>query len=185
MFWAWKDPYTIQIFESLWQPSPVFVPLICSILGYYYVKKNKIVQVSRTAKESFPDMSYLKSLYVVTGALGFMLHSYSLVKILSSSELSLTSVFWPDFTAQPRDFGEGLRTLFLVDFWGFYIASYAWLCMAAWDLKRMGRTAIDTGKASALIALSSFIVGPGATMSAVWYWRESALAKTSFAQGLT
>jgi hypothetical protein len=183
MFWPWESPYAIQNFESLWQPCPVFVPIICSSLGYYYVKKNKLVPVSRTAKESFPDLPHLKLIYVITGALGFMLHSYTIIKILSSSELSLKSVFWPDFAAQPKDFGEGLRALFLVDFWGFHVASYAWLCMGVWDLKRMGRSAVDMGKASALIALSSFIIGPGATMSAVWYWRENALARTSFGKG--
>jgi hypothetical protein len=184
MFLPWKTPYTIQIFESLWQPSPMFVPLLCSILGYFYVRRHNIVYVPRKAKQIFPDVQHLKNLYVITGTLGLMLHVYCLANILSSSDISLKSVFWPDFTTQPKAFGEGLRSLFLADFWGFYVASYAWLCMAVWDLKRMGRTAVDVGKASVLIALSSIIIGPGATMSAVWYWRENALARTSFARGL-
>ncbi|KAK5207798.1 hypothetical protein LTR72_007405 [Exophiala xenobiotica] len=185
MYIPWKDPSTVQNLESLWQPSPMFVPLICGILGCFYVKRQKVIQVSRTAKETFPDVAHLKRVYVVTGALGFLLHVYCLAKILSSADLSLTSVFWPDFTAQPKAFGEALRSIFLADFWGFHIATYVWLCMAAWDLKRMGRANVDIGKASALIAVGSLIIGPGATMSAVWYWRESALAKTSFAIGLT
>lgn len=75
---------------------------------------------------------------------------------------------------------EGLSPL-LVDFWGFHIATYAWLCMAAWDLERMGRVTISTAKASALICLGTLIIGPSATMSAVWYWIEIAMAKTTFA----
>jgi hypothetical protein len=139
MYIPWKDPSTVQNFESLWQPSPMFVPLICGILGCLYVKRQKVIQVSRTAKETFPDVAHLKRVYVVTGALGVLLHVYCLAKILSSADLSLTSVFWPDFTAQPKAIGEALRSIFLADFWGFHIATYAWLCMAAWDLKRMGR----------------------------------------------
>lgn len=183
MFVPWKDPYTIQNFESLWQPSPMFVPIICGILGYFYTRGN-FKQHVRKASQGFPDVPHIKNLYVVTGALGFALHIYCLAKILFSPDMSLASVFWPDFTAQPKELGEGLRSLFLTDFWGFYIASYVWLCMAVWDLNRMGRAAVDIGKASALIALGSFTIGPGATMSAVWYWREGVLAKTLFAQGL-
>ncbi|EXJ66717.1 uncharacterized protein A1O5_09912 [Cladophialophora psammophila CBS 110553] len=185
MFLPWKDPYAIQNFESLWQLSPMFVPLICSILGYCFVKRQGLKQASPKANEPFPDVPYIKKLYVVAGTLGVVLHVYSGAKILLSPTLSLTSVFWPDFTAQSKAFGEGLRTIFLADFWGFHVATYAWLCMAAWDLKRMGRATVDPRKAAALIALGSLVIGPGATMTAVWYWRENALAKTSFARGLT
>jgi hypothetical protein len=184
MFLPWKDPYTLQNFEALWQASPMLVPLICGILAYFYKKRNNIVPVARKAKQVFPDVQHLKTLYVFTGALGLVLHVYCLAKILASSDMSMASVFWPDFAAQPKALGEGLRAIFLADFWGFHVATYAWLCMAAWDLKRMGRTAVDVGKSSALIALSCLVVGPGATMSAVWYWREGALAETCFARGL-
>ncbi|KAH8896928.1 FAD-binding domain-containing protein [Thozetella sp. PMI_491] len=184
MFFPWKDPYVIQNFEALWQVSPMLVPLICSTLASIYMRRNRQTRVPPKAKVQFSDLAYLKNLYVVTGVLGLFLHMYCIIKIVSSSQMSLTSVFYPDFTAQAKSFGEGLRSLFLADFWGFYAATYGWLCMAVWDLKRMGRTAVSVGQASALIALSSIIVGPGATMSAVWYWRENALAKTSFARGL-
>ncbi|TVY17126.1 FAD-dependent monooxygenase andE [Lachnellula arida] len=185
MFIPWKDPNTVQNFEALWQLSPMLVPLLCSTLGKIYARKQNLVQVPRQARQAFPDIPHLKRLYVVTGALGFLLHVYSFAKIASSPQLSLTSVFWPDFTAQSKELGEGLRSLFLADFWGFEAATYGWLCMAVWDVKRVGRTTVDIGKAMVLIALGTLIVGPGATMSAVWYWREGALAKTSFAHGLT
>jgi hypothetical protein len=184
MFLPWKDPNTIQNFEALWQVSPMLVPLICGILGSLYARRHNLKPVSPKAKEVFQDVAHLKQLYIVSGVFGLMLHVYCFAKISSSPDISLTSIFWPDFSSQPKSFGEGLRALFLTDFWGFYIATHAWLCMAVWDLKRVGRTTVDVGKASALIALSSFVIGPGATMSAVWYWRENALAQTGFAQGL-
>jgi hypothetical protein len=184
MFLPWESPNTVQNFEALWQGSPMYIPIICGVLGYLYVKRHNLKPVSRTAKETFPDITHLKTLYALTGALGLVLHVYCMAKIVSSPDISLKSVFWPDFSAQAKPLGEGLSSLFLADFWGFHVATYAWLCMAVWDVKRMGRTAVDVKKTSALIALSSFIIGPGATMSAVWYWRETALAKTCFARGL-
>lgn len=181
MFLPWKDAHTVQDFEALWQVCPMFVPLICNALGYCYARRHNLRPIIPTAKQAFPDVAHLKRLYFISGTLGLILHVYCLVKISLSSGMSLGSVFWPDLSAQPKTLGEGLRAVFLTDFWGFHVATYVWLCMAVWDVKRMGRTVNDIGKASILIALSSFIIGPGATMSAVWYWRESALAKTSFA----
>lgn len=185
MFLPWKDPNTIQSFEALWQVSPMLVQLICGVLGYSYAKRHNLKPVSPTAKQVFKDIVHLKKLYTISGVMGLVLHVYCFARIISSSDISLKSVFWPDFSVQPKTFGEGLRVLFLTDFWGFHVATYAWLCMAVWDVKRMGRTAVDVGKTSAVIALGNFVIGPGATMSAVWYWRESALAKTGFTQGLT
>jgi len=185
MFLPWKDPNTIQNFEALWQLSPMLVPLICNIRGYLYAKKHNLKPVSPSAKQVFPDIAHLKKLYIISGTLGFLLHVYCLARISSSPSVTLGAVFWPDFSPQPKALGEGLISLFLTDFWGFHLATYVWLCMAVWDVKRMGRTTAGIGRSSALIALSSLVIGPGATMSAVWYWREGALAKTGFAQGLT
>lgn len=185
MFVPWTDPNTIQNFEAVWQMCPMSVPLICGLLAYSYARRHNLKPVPPIANQVFSDLAHLNTLYIVSGILGLMLHVYCLTRISFSRDMSLTSVFWPDFSMQPKAIGEGIRAVFLADFWGFYLATYAWLCMAVWDVKRMGRTSVDVGKASTLIALSSGIIGPGATMSMVWYWREAALAKTSFAQCLT
>ncbi|KAL6406619.1 FAD-binding domain containing protein [Ilyonectria robusta] len=184
MFIPWNSPNTVQNLESLWQVSPMLVPLMCGILGHLYTRRHSLVQTPKKANQLFPDVPHLNMVYVVTGVLGLVLHVYCVAKITLSPNISLASVFWPDFTGQSKSFGQGLIALFLADFWGFHIATYAWLCMAVWDLKRMGRTAVNVGNASTIIALSSLIIGPGATMSAVWYWRENALARTCFTQGL-
>jgi hypothetical protein len=180
MFLPWANPNTVQNLESLWQISPMLVPLICWVLGSFYVKRHNLKRISRTAKEVFPDMPHLKRLYLFTAALGLVFHFYVLGSILISNELSLKSVFWPNFSKSSKTFGEGLRSLFMADFWGFYVATYGWLCMAVWDLKRMGRVQVNVREASAIIALGHIIIGPGATISLVWYWREIILAKTIF-----
>ncbi|KAF2020082.1 FAD-binding domain-containing protein [Aaosphaeria arxii CBS 175.79] len=181
MFSPWKDPNTLQVFEALWQISPMLVPLLGNVLGLAFAKCYNLKPRSPKAKEAFADVTHLKNLYLITGTLGFVLHVFCITKILSSPDSSLKSVFWPDFAATPKGLGEGLSSIFLADFWGFFIATYVWLCMAVWDLKRVGRTVVSVGKASTLIALGFLVVGPGATMSAVWSWREDLLATTCFA----
>ncbi|KAJ4214447.1 hypothetical protein NW759_010463 [Fusarium solani] len=176
----WGDANMIQNFEVLWQVSPMLVPLLCNMAGFLHARRNNISRAPKKANQVFPDLAHLKRLYIVTGVLGLSLHVYCFAKIMLSDELTLSSVFWPDFSTQPKELAQGLSSLFLADFWGFHIATYVWLCMSVWDLRRVGRTTVDVGKASALIAAGSLLVGPGATMSAVWYWREGLMAKTCF-----
>ncbi|KAL4810805.1 hypothetical protein BDV18DRAFT_155418 [Aspergillus unguis] len=180
MFTPWKSPFAVQGCEALWQVSPMLVAPLCMFFGRYFSHTQKSVQRSRRATEAFPDIFPLKKLYVVTGTLGVLLHGYCIASILTSPSATLASVFWPDFSMEEKTLSEGMRAIFLADFWGFHVATYGWLCMAVWDLKRVGRTSADVGKAAALIALGCLAIGPGATMSAVWHWRETRLAKTSF-----
>ncbi|KAI9745064.1 MAG: hypothetical protein M1818_001342 [Claussenomyces sp. TS43310] len=182
MFMPWKDPATIQNFEALWQPSPMFVPLLTVIFALIYSWRNpQKDHLTPLASDEPEDLPYLKRIYIVTGILGVMLHLGVMIQLLTSTdpEHTLSSVFVPDFRAEAKTLGEGLRSLFMADFWGFYVASYVWCCSAVWDLKRVGRTNVHTGKASAGILLANFILGPGATMSGLWYWRETAMARTA------
>lgn len=187
MFMPWKDPNTIQNFEALWQPSPMFVPALCLLGAFIYNRHNPSKGHSfHKAMDEFRDVPKLRTIYVVTGLSGVALHWYVITKIVTSPDptLTLSSVFWPDWSATPKELGEGIRALFMADFWGFYIASYVWCVAAVWDLKRMGRASLDVGKASVAILLANFAIGPGAAMSAVWYLRENAMAKTSFDKGI-
>ncbi|CAG9986543.1 unnamed protein product [Clonostachys byssicola] len=180
MFYPWNNPTLQQSFEALWQPSPFVAPLLCAVLGYLCSKMDSSKVVPRKLNDAFKDLLYLKFLYGSMASIGVFQHVYFLVKIRFSTEMTLSSVFWPDFSPEPKELGEGLRQLFLADFWGFQIGTYGWLCMAIWDIKRVGRTNVHIGKAIALITLGSLAIGPGATLCLVWYWRECAMAKTTF-----
>lgn len=183
MFYPWASPERIQNFESLWQPSPMFVPLLCGLFGSLYAARHKIKHTQRVAHETFPDIAHLDTLYLGSAVLGFLLHIWMLVRISRASDMTFSSVFWPDFSPQPKELGEGLRALFMADFWGFHVATFGWLCMAVWDLKRVGRSNVSLANAVALILAGNFVIGPGTTMSLVWYWREKAMARTQFARG--
>ncbi|KAJ9144948.1 FAD/NAD(P)-binding domain-containing protein [Pleurostoma richardsiae] len=190
MFLPWKAPFTIQNFEALWQPAPMFVPLLTTIFGAIYSWRYPLTlegKLTPRAKDQPGDIAELRLIYVITGAMGVLLHWGVMFKLLSSTDpnLTLSSVFIPDFSATPKVLGEGIRNLFMADFWGYYVASYVWCASAVWDLKRVGRTDADVGKAAVAILAAHFVLGPGAVMSAVWYWREGALARTIFTKTKT
>ncbi|CZR61768.1 related to hydroxylase [Phialocephala subalpina] len=166
MFSPWKGLTTVQNFTALWQASPIFVPVLTS---------------TPNAADVPRDFPTLKVIYLVTFILGVVLHATVVFRLLTSSnaELSLRSVFVSDFSSQQKMLREGLRNLFLADFWAFNVASHGFCRQAVWDIKRVGRTTVDVGRASAVILLANFVVGPGAAMVGCWYWRELAMARTS------
>ncbi|OBT45954.1 hypothetical protein VE00_04179 [Pseudogymnoascus sp. WSF 3629] len=160
LFVPWKDPFTLQNIEACWQLSPMLVPLLCTIFAYFHpFQRSKVAQQPRKANEIPPDIEPLRRLYVVTGILGVLFHEKTL--------------------------GEGVKFMFLIDVWALEVATYVWSCQAVWDLKRVGRSDADIPKTAALIAVSTVVLGPGATLCAVWHWRETQLAKTSFATAPT
>ncbi|KAH6977419.1 hypothetical protein BKA56DRAFT_674234 [Ilyonectria sp. MPI-CAGE-AT-0026] len=181
MFIPWSNPYTIQNFEALWQVSPMLVPLFAMIFGTIYAWQNpkpSEEKLTPPSKGEPFDLVSLKLIYVVTGACGVFLHWGIMIKLLTSIDPGLTfgSVFLPDWSATAKPLGEGIKNLFLADFWGYYLASYVWCASAVWDLNRVGQTDVDITTASVAILAGHFIIGPGAAMSAVWYYREDAMA---------
>ncbi|KAK4891341.1 hypothetical protein LTR27_009995 [Elasticomyces elasticus] len=180
LFLPWSHPFTLQNIESFWQISPLLVPLFCTILAFFHPsQRSGAFQQPRKATESFHDLHSLKRLYIIAGGGGALFHMYCVGMVIHDPELTLSSVFWPDFSTQEKTLGEGVKFMFLIDVWALELATYIWSCQAVWDLKRVGRANAHIPKAMALIAAGTAILGPGAAVCTVWYWRETRLAQTT------
>ncbi|KAL5332434.1 hypothetical protein BJX70DRAFT_404609 [Aspergillus crustosus] len=183
LFLPWSDPFTLQNIESFWQISPMLVPFFCSVFAFFHPAqrtKTKTAPEARIRKatdaEIPPELDPLKRLYITTGIIGALFHIACITTVLLSSNLTMASVFWPDYTTQQKTLGEGVKFMFLIDMWALEVATYIWACQAVWDLKRVGRTDVDVVKAAGGILASTVVLGPGATICAVWWWREGRLA---------
>ncbi|KAI9650267.1 hypothetical protein NHQ30_000280 [Ciborinia camelliae] len=174
MFVPWENQATASTLESVWWASPMIASLLTFIGGMVAKKIVPPPNGTPNAADEPKDLPYLKTVYLSTFALGAMLHITILSVVLFSSNpnISLSLVFLPNSAAEPRNY-------FLVEFWSLYIATYAWCCNAVWDIKRVGRTTVDVGKAAVLLLLANLAVGPGAALVGCWYWREMQMARTS------
>lgn len=183
MFYQWSSPAAAQWAEVFWQPSPLYVPILTLIFGTV-LSWLKLAEDDKnlSAKKEPADIIPLKIVYVVTGMLGFVLHWAVIFHVLVSRNISLGSVFVSEFANGPKALGHGVHNIFLADFWGFFLASYIWCVSSVWDLKRVGRTNLDVFKAALMIFGAQFALGPGASMSAVWYWREESMATGIFTE---
>jgi hypothetical protein len=110
-----------------------------------------------------------------------VLHIGVVYILATSSDLDLNfkAVFKPNWTAERQTHEEGLRNLWLPDFYSLFISSTFFCCTAVWDLNRVGQTSVNMYNACIILVVASVLVGPGAAMIGCWYWRERAMAVTA------
>ncbi|KAJ3530542.1 hypothetical protein NM208_g9280 [Fusarium decemcellulare] len=169
MFIPWKSDRIAQYWETFWQPSPLFVPLLTTAFGVLYRWQRPLKpdeKLTPLARDEPVDVGYLKQVYSVMGILGVLVHWYVVLGIFSDDQLSFAKVFIPNLSANPMPLYQGFQNIFLIDFWGFFAASYVWCVSAVWDLKRVGRTTVSTGNSALVIAAANLAFGPGAAMCA-------------------
>jgi len=179
MFLPYSDAnlWTTQGMIALWQPCPFFVNVILWALSTVNASLDASTEES---KPSLGDVEYLGSTYTVVFVVSALTHMGTVLVCLMSSDPhhSFGNVFLPRSSDAPS-LTAALGGIFQVDFWIIFAASLAWACLAVWDLKRLGKTDISLGKVAALMAAGTVAVGPAATVTGVWYWREHAMAKRS------
>ncbi|KAJ4248457.1 hypothetical protein NW762_012794 [Fusarium torreyae] len=174
MFYPWSNSEVAQYMETFWQPSPLYVPVLTLALG-------KLVgrQDSRDTEAS-GDVPFLKQIYLVMAVLGVCVHWGVILSVFGHETLSFSSVFVPNVLLSPMPLASAFHNIFLVDFWGFLLASYVWCVSAVWDLSRVGRATVGITDAACILLAAHLLLGPGAAMAVVWYWREEVMAIRSF-----
>jgi hypothetical protein len=178
MFWPWESLSTAQAMTAFWQPAPIVVQILVMIFAF--LQGTRSSSHTKAANLKPKDLEYLRVIYSVAFALGVVLH-VAVVYILATSsdpDLTFQAVFKPNWTIGRQTYGEGLRNLWLPDFYGLFVASTFFCCAAVWDLNRVGKTTVNTFKAYFVLLVATVLVGPGAMMIGCWYWRELAMAVT-------
>jgi hypothetical protein len=116
------------------------------------------------------DLPWLQASYAAVFLVTGVFHIWTMASILSSSRLSVMSVFWTNVVS---------------DFFKWDLAIYA-ACLAIWcvqsvfDMRRMGYiTSSTTWMAAMAVTASTVAVGPASTYSGLWFWRERTIARLS------
>lgn len=145
------------------------------------------------------DVFYLKTYYFMVGALCFVVHAYVLYQIQtngyadladSSGAITFASVFLPSRDLWKSSLAAGLHHGFQWDAIGIFSTTLTWSCVKTWDIQRATAAASPKGavsgkalaRSATLITLANIIMGPGATLMAIWYWRENRLVELAAAQ---
>ncbi|KAK7217804.1 hypothetical protein V2G26_005807 [Clonostachys chloroleuca] len=184
-----RTPSTVawQHSIALWQfAPPIFVfltRLISSTIKRYHrakgQEKEDKMDMERYADK---DLPILRSVYTYAFATQATVHIASMAYAWSHPNISL----FKSFLQVPNPFisdwnlpnlGAKLGTFFKYDMLLFTASSLATGLYSIWDLRRLGYvTTADAFTAFLGTVAGQFLVGPGATWSGLWYWRENRLA---------
>jgi len=167
-----------QFLIFFWQPTPLFVNVILSVLSRFFYSSNPAPKKGESGS-STQDVTYLNTTYITTFIVTAAAHIATFYVVLTSTDPhhSFTHVF-----VNPHDWGQsgvtrGIHGVFQVDYWIIFLASLVWACLAVWDMRRVGKTNVSLVTSGALIVIGTILVGPAAVLAGVWYWRENLMVK--------
>ncbi|KAJ5295636.1 hypothetical protein N7508_010457 [Penicillium antarcticum] len=175
-------PVTRQAFIALWQPVPVYVVLLTEVFSRIIkcVEKSKSIRPSTDSKLNL-DLPSLQMLYAVTGCIAACFHLALLASwYVSSSEFLIRAFIPMDSFVEVSTLADGIFVFFQNDFLLVAAASLLWCWSSVWDLYRMGILNFSMWVALVALIIGSVAVGPGATVAAVWYWREGVMSQRKF-----
>ncbi|KAI2723169.1 hypothetical protein DTO039G3_1544 [Penicillium roqueforti] len=178
-------PNTRQVFIVLWQPAPVYVLILTHIFSRVIksISSSTPAKTDSSAAESKPnrDIPLLQTLYAVAGGVSACFHVALLLSWAALGTGFITRAFIPsDAFAQVATLADGVFVFFQNDFLLVSATTLLWCLASVWDLYRIGVSNVSWQVALAGLILGSVAIGPGATVAAVWYWREEVMSRTSF-----
>ncbi|KAK4861003.1 hypothetical protein LT330_004734 [Penicillium expansum] len=176
---------TRQVFIALWQPAPVYVVILTQIFSHVIksISSSTVTNTDSAAAESKlnPDIPYLQTLYAVVGGIAACFHMALLLSWAALGTNFITKTFIPsEAFAQVTTIADGVFIFFQNDFLLITAATLLWCLASVWDLYRIGVSNFSWQVALVGLILGSLAIGPGATVAAVWYWREEVMSRTSF-----
>ncbi|KOS47250.1 hypothetical protein ACN38_g1738 [Penicillium nordicum] len=176
---------TRQIFIALWQPAPVYVVILTQIFSHFIksIGSSTPAKTDSAAVESKSnrDIPHLQTLYAVVGGVSACFHVALLLSWAALGTNFVTRAFIPSAAfAQVATIADGVFIFFQNDFLLVAAATLLWCLASVWDLYRLGVSNVSWQVALASLILGSVAIGPGATVAAVWYWREEVMSRTAF-----
>ncbi|KAK0627985.1 hypothetical protein B0T14DRAFT_146790 [Immersiella caudata] len=174
MFYPWNNLDFFQWSAAFWQAAPLYPNL--------FVYLASLAGTTSPASKNSNSVNHVKGLYVLTGALSVASH-FALLYISAASgnpALSLSSVLLPDETARMKDTAHGLFWIFQWDFLGTFGAVLLWTWVSVVEMHRVSGNGHLTKSLAATVAIgiATVLGGPGAALSAAWYWRETKMVFT-------
>ncbi|KAH8654695.1 hypothetical protein BGZ61DRAFT_541383 [Ilyonectria robusta] len=168
LFVPYSNLVFLQYLVAFWQFNPILMVALIEGLARFTSSTTR-----RPAGDFNQDLPYLARTYGVLSGISALISIATVVAALSSPHLSLTSIICPrDSFAPVHSFADGVFIFFQNDFLVTAIAAFLWCVVSIWDLYRMGLTNHGVLKGAAAVIFGYIIVGPGATVGGVWYWRE-------------
>lgn len=161
---------TQQFMVALWQPAPLFVNGLWAVGSWISAGTERPEQNKKNSEK------YVKAVYLLSGVVSAIVHLGVMWTCLTSDNpaVNLGEVLVP---VERSTWGMATSLLFVfqVDFWVIMAAGLVAAWVVVWDVHHLGLADVGTGKIVAVTIVVAVVLGPGAAISGVWYWREGKL----------
>lgn len=173
LFLPFSDPgFSITlVLIANWQPSPLYVSIL--LVGLAQVFDNT-GSANKGSKSPESDLQYIKTMYAFSSFVAAVSHITLLCR-WTQAQWSLVDIFIPRQSSLQGPVPELLYYIFQMDYFNIFAAALVAALVVMLDLRQLGRSQVNPLMAGISLILGTVLVGPGATMAAVWWWREDKL----------
>lgn len=156
-----------------WQPFPVYGAILQRVFGLFVKDTTHEDRISNPEA----DMPYLRRVYGFAGVAAACAFLYVRFRSpVSATEVFLEGIRNPGAAAP---LFQRLAKTFRYDQICAFGAGAIWTLLSFRDLKKAQKVEAGWAKIVGTMTGLTLLVGPGAAMTAMWAWREEALAKKS------
>ncbi|OBR09647.1 FAD binding domain-containing protein [Colletotrichum higginsianum IMI 349063] len=178
------DSVVKQLAIFLFQFAPILVIGVvkaCACLdGTAFQKQTEDHKEPLTKDDDTRDLLGLKNFYKRMFAVCASIHFLIIATMLITNG-SLSRFFLPrNIYDTVNSLARGSELFFQADVVVLCLSMAVWGSVAVFDVYRTGLSNVKPLDGIALFLVGSVIVGPGAALHALWAWRETLMAKTSF-----
>jgi hypothetical protein len=168
-----------QCFIALWQPCPLFINFFSFLFSQFHRNPPPPGTEKQKPKEKREaDIHPLTKIYLLSALIAALPHWFIIYKTFTSPspQHSLSYIFLPSTTRTIDGLTPILQFVFQIDWWIIFTAGMVWCVQVMYDMYILGEQANLVGTVVNLI-LGVVVVGPGAVMGVVWWWREGVMAE--------
>ncbi|VUC23749.1 unnamed protein product [Clonostachys rosea] len=179
------DGISWQALVTFWQMGPLLVPILTRLISSSVLWYNRYGCSKEAEKDdecerySDVDLLYLKIAYTFAFTIQVIVHIMVCAYVLTRPEPSLSSIFIGTYNLVSNSgYSAEANTLFFTHAMAVSVLAVFLHCIySIWMLRARGyvmtRQAIE---AVMLVTFGQILIGPGATWTGLWYWRECVFA---------
>ncbi|KAK2610588.1 hypothetical protein N8I77_004006 [Diaporthe amygdali] len=168
----------IQQIIAFWQVTPVLTSWLAEVIARYFVRSKVTGEHGAVEDYSGLDIPSLGRLYDAVFFVAGSVHAAVLLAVIWVSGLSIVGIFLPSQTATPvASIVEGVGVFIKYDLLMTVVATIMWCVINFMEMKRVGIIQGSTLKRVVWLTAGCVAVGPGATLIALWKWREKRTAR--------
>jgi hypothetical protein len=171
---------TCQLFIALWQPCPLLINLFSFLFSRFHHDPPAApgTEKRQPKEKREADITPLTTIYLLSALIAALPHWFIIYKHFTSPspQHSLSYIFLPSTTRTIDGLTPILQFVFQIDWWVIFVAGMVWCVQVVYDMYLLGEEVNLWGGVVNLI-LGCVVVGPGAVMGVVWWWREGVMAE--------